>query len=85
MKTISKRIGIFLKIMIVVVGLSEDNVCSLIVLVLKNNYFKFNDIDYRQKMGTAMGSSIAPAYASLFIGKFEMHFKKSYSEKQTLW
>ena len=66
-------------------SLSVDNVCALIELVLQNNYFKFSDISYRQKMGTAMGSSMAPAYASLFMGKFEMDFMKICSEKPTLW
>ena len=66
-------------------SLSVDNVCALIELVLQNNYFKFSDISYRQKMGTAMSSSMAPAYASLFMGKFEMDFMKICSEKQTLW
>ena len=66
-------------------SLSVDNVCALIELVLQNNYLKFSDISYRQKMGTAMGSSIAPAYASLFMGKFEMDFMKICSEKPTLW
>ena len=65
-------------------SLSVDNVCALIELVLQNNYFKFSDISYRQKMGTAMGSSMTPAYASLFMGKFEMDFMKICSEKPTL-
>ena len=62
-------------------SLSIDNICSLIEQVLKNKYFKFNDICYHQKMGTAMGSSMALAYASFFMGKFEMDFLKSCSEK----
>ena len=66
-------------------SLSVDNVCALIELVMKNNYFKFSDISYRQKMGTATSSSMAPAYASLFMGKFEMDFMKICSEKPTLW
>ena len=66
-------------------SLSIDNVCSLIELVPKKNYFKFNNICYRQRMGTAMGSSMAPASASLFMGKFEMDFMKICSEKPTLW
>ena len=36
-------------------------------------------------MGTAMGSSLAPAYASLFMGKFEMDFMKICLEKPTNW
>ena len=66
-------------------SLSVHDVCALIELVLQNNYFKLNDISYRQKMSTAMGSSMARAYASLFMGKFEMNFMKICSEKPTLW
>ena len=48
---------------------------------ISSKIFKFN-VSYRQKMGTAMGSSMALAYASLFMGKFEMDFMKICSENQ---
>ena len=44
---------------------------TLFQFVLENNYFLFQDTLYRQKFGTAMGSRMAPAYANLFLGKFE--------------
>ena len=36
-------------------------------------------------MGTAMGSSMAPSYASLFIGKLENDFLNARVLKATLW
>ena len=48
--------------------LPVDSILSLIQLVLKNNHFQFNNDNYLHKMGTAMGSPMAPAYASLFLG-----------------
>ena len=36
---------------------------SLILLVLKSSAFRFGDILYRQVMGTAMGTPMAPNYA----------------------
>ena len=46
--------------------LPVDSMLKLIELVLENNHFQFNSENYMQKMGTAMGSPMAPAYASLF-------------------
>jgi hypothetical protein len=65
--------------------LSSDEIATLIKLVLNNNYYKFDSDFYMQKMGTAMGSSMAPSYASLFMGKFEEDFINSQSLKPTLW
>ncbi|XP_053383797.1 uncharacterized protein LOC128550001 [Mercenaria mercenaria] len=47
--------------------LSVDSVCKLIQTVLENNFFKFNNDNYLQKTGTAMGSPMAPSFASLFM------------------
>ena len=66
-------------------NLSIDEIASLIKLVLENNHFKFGDIFYLQKMGTAMGSSMAPSYASLFMGKLENDFLNARVLKPTLW
>ena len=49
--------------------LPVDSMLKLIELVLESNHFQFNSENYMQKMGTAMGSPMAPAYASLFMGK----------------
>ena len=40
--------------------------------VLKNNCFLFNDVMYRQRVGTAMGTDFAPPYACLTVGFLEI-------------
>ena len=54
-----------------------DSILSLIRLVLENNHFRFNNDNYLQETGAAMGSPMAPAYASLFMGKLEQDFIQS--------
>ena len=39
--------------------------------VLYNNYFKFNDKFYKQKLGIAMGSEAGPSIANLFVYLYE--------------
>ena len=54
-------------------GISTERITEieeLMKLVLGNNHFKFDGKHYLQKLGTAMGSSMAP----LFMGKFEEDF-----------
>ena len=65
--------------------LPVDCILSLIRLVLENNHFQFNNDNYLQKMGTAMGIPMAPAYASLFMGKLEQDFLKSRSLAPSIW
>ncbi len=65
--------------------LSSNEISKLIALVLENNHFKFDNDHYLQKMGTAMGSAMAPAYASLFMGKLEQDFLDACVIKPTIW
>jgi hypothetical protein len=41
-------------------------------LILKNNTFMFNDVNYIQTVGTAMGTKFAPNYATLTLGYLEI-------------
>ena len=40
-------------------------------MILTMNNFTFNDKNYLQIHGTAMGTRMAPSYANLFLAKFE--------------
>ena len=44
---------------------------TLFLFILENNYFQFLDQLFVQLIGTAMGTKVAPPYASLFLGLFE--------------
>ena len=65
--------------------LPVDSMLKLIELVLENNHFQFNSENYMQKMGTAMGSPMAPAYASLFMGKLEKEFLEGRGILPSMW
>ena len=62
---------------------------SLILLVLKSNVFIFGNGIYKQIMGTAMGTPMAPNYANLFMAKFEEDliesFYSSTGHKPVVW
>ena len=49
--------------------------------ILQHNTFQFNELFFRQIRGTAMGTKVAPTYATLTIGFLEEKLYKSISEK----
>eukprot|EP00795_Rhopilema_esculentum_P013862 gene13862-biopygen3792 len=55
---------------------ATDTLVGLSSLVLESNYFEFNDRFYRQKLGTAIGTKFAPAYANLFMTGLEERLLK---------
>ena len=48
-----------------------SEICSLIQFILTHNNFNFNERNYIQTNGTAMGTRMAPSYANLFMAEFE--------------
>jgi hypothetical protein len=44
---------------------------QLLTLVLKHSNFTFNGEHFLQINGTAMGTKMAPSFASIFMGKLE--------------
>lgn len=52
------------------------DICSLVDLVLQQNFFKFNDLFYEQKAGLAMGSNLSPLMAEMFLSNLECQISK---------
>jgi hypothetical protein len=50
---------------------STKSLVKLLEHVLKLNNFMFNDENYLQVSGTAMGTKIVPSYANIFMGRLE--------------
>ncbi|XP_062571387.1 uncharacterized protein LOC134233429, partial [Saccostrea cucullata] len=50
---------------------SKDFILEASKIVLQNNTFSFSDKHYAQKKGTAMGTKMAPTYATLTLGYLE--------------
>ncbi|CAJ0939538.1 unnamed protein product [Ranitomeya imitator] len=50
---------------------THDLCLDLLNLVLRENFFLFEDNFFVQTCGTAMGSNVAPAYANLYMDHFE--------------
>ena len=66
-------------------GVATDTLVGLASLVLENNYFEFNDRFYRQKLGTAIGTKFAPAYANLFMTRLEERLLDASADKPLVW
>ncbi|CAJ0955360.1 unnamed protein product [Ranitomeya imitator] len=48
-----------------------DFCCTLLSIVLNNNFFLFEDAFYLQTKGSAMGSNVAPPYANAYMAHYE--------------
>ena len=57
---------------------TNSSLCKLLELVLTTNNFCFDNKEYLQIGGTAMGIKLAPSLANLFMGHFEDKFVYSY-------
>ena len=57
---------------------------NLILIILKSNAFRFGNEYYRQIAGTAMGTSMAPNYANLFLDNFERTLLRDYYQRTGL-
>ena len=61
-------------------------ILKLLELVLKCNNFCFNNENYLQVKGTAMGTKVAPNYANLYLDEFEETYVYTYEKKKPyLW
>ena len=60
---------------------SKEFIIDSILLILTNNTFTFDDRIFLQKKGTAMGTKMAPSYATLVLGYLENELYRQVSNK----
>ena len=60
---------------------SKEFIIDSILLILTNNTFTFDDRIFLQKKGTAMGTKMAPCYATLVLGYLENELYSQVSSK----
>ena len=60
-------------------------IVTLMSLILTLNNFVFNDKNYLQVKGCAMGTISAPPYANMFMGKFEESHIYPYSAESNIY
>ena len=60
-------------------------ILDLLTLVLHNMNFEFNGEHFLQTSGTAIGTSVAPNYANLFMDRFETKALEGYHLKPLTW
>ena len=63
---------------------STESLIKLAELVLKNNYFEFNDRFRKQKEDTAIGTKFAPHYALTFMAALQKEILESFLKKHLL-
>ena len=64
---------------------STESLIELAELVLRNNYFEFNDRFKNQKEGTTIETKFAPPYAVIFMAAWEEEILESLIKKPWLW
>jgi hypothetical protein len=52
---------------------------------MKQNIFQINDKFYQQNEGTAMGNSLSPFIADLFMSRFEKDLEKELEYFPSVW
>ena len=57
----------------------------MLSLILLENSFQFNEKDYLQTHGTAMGTKMAVAFANIFMAKIEKEILRQSSIKPIFW
>ena len=65
--------------------ISSDTLTKLAEVALKNNIFEFDEKNFKQKRGTAIGTRFAPPYAILFIADFDKKMLESFEKKPMIW
>lgn len=63
----------------------EDVIRMLMTYILEYNTFEFNGEFFQQTCGTAMGTKMAPAFATIFMHKLEQAFLNTQTYKPLTW
>ena len=63
----------------------RETTIQFINLVLTCNNLTFQGKHYVQQTGTAMGTRMAPSYASLYMGQLEDHFLREAADQPLVW
>lgn len=66
-------------------GSLNEDVVTFTDLVLRNNNFEFNGKHYLQKLGTAIGTRMAPSYANIFMDNLERRLLRDAEVKPYIW
>ena len=66
-------------------SISVNSLMELAHVVLKNNFFEFDDEFYHQLRGTAIGTKCAPSYAILFMAALEEKLLSRAPDRPWLW
>ena len=65
--------------------ISSDTLIELAEIVLKNNFFEFDQKTFKQVHRTAIRTKFAPPYAILFIADLEEKTLNAFEEKPMIW
>ena len=64
--------------------ISSDTLKSMILFILKNNVFRFSNSIFKQIIGVAMATPLAPNLANLFMTEVETRMLHEYEAKMGL-
>ena len=65
--------------------ISSDTLIELAEIVLKNNFFEFDEKTFKQVRETAIGTKSAPPYAIIFITDLDEKILNTFEEKPMAW
>ena len=63
----------------------SDTLIELAEIVLKNNFFEFDQKTFKQVRGTAIRTKFAPPHAILFMADLEENILNAFEEKPMIW
>ena len=63
----------------------KNDLVEFTEIVLKNNNFEFDERHFVQKLGTAIGTRMAPSYANIFMDKLERQMISNALIKPHTW